>query len=277
MTTEYSAEKKIANGETCAWAAATSTLLLRAAIEQGDIAACRAMLDKGADPNAPLSDLGTLFTYAISKGFTKGALLMLNFGASLEATTEAQISPLRCTSPRNDIVMCRELLSRGAVVDAADAIGGTALYMAARYSSSDVGKLLIEAGADIYSCDGNGLTAFHRSVVSRAPKAVEFVKLAISAGAHPDYVPAAPPHDYLTPFQEALKSGAHEVVAYLIDNYGDLLEKPTLDGRKLTEIVSRSNAPLLMAALTVRSVGERLDAAHDAPTQETSSEGFGPL
>lgn len=67
---------------------------------------------------------------------------------------------------RGDVDAIRELLGRGADVDALDRYGQTALMLAARAGGADVVAALIEGGADLNVTAKFGLSALMLAVVN---------------------------------------------------------------------------------------------------------------
>jgi hypothetical protein len=253
---------------------------LRSSINAMDLNACRQALTEGANPNvkyAPARQY-TIFTHAIAKRFTAGVLLMLEHGASVEAKRERGfISPLFTAAYANNAEICEALLSRGARVDARNFSRSTALLTAARSACIDVGNLLVKGGADLSIYDRRHRTALHKAVASKNAGALEFVKLLLGAGAEPNFVPPTPAPDYRTPFQWALTHATPDVVAYLVENYIDLVDQPTLAGQDLLDIASGANAKFLLAARAARSVECAIGSGAGSPTGLAATKSIGPL
>jgi ankyrin repeat protein len=253
------------------------TVDLWRAIDRKDIAECRVALDQGADPNGTTGARHTIFTHAISRRFEDAAALMLSYGAAIEAVSIGHISPLFAAASTDQLAIAKSLLARGAAVDYADPAGNTALLIAARSSSVSVGRFLIDGGANVHVYDNRSRTMLHKAVHSNSDQSLEFTELALSAGADPDFAPPSPTDEYLTPFQWAMSYARPKVSAYLIEHYAHLAAKPTLAGQHLLEIANDAAAPLLMAALTGRSVETGLGEPGTQGKRNLASPTNGPL
>jgi len=80
----------------------------------------------------------------------------------------------------NDAVWATSLLQGGADMEAKDAVGGTALMVAAYCGSVEVAKLLVEAGADTEAKRASGATAL---MLAAQFGSVEVAKVLVEAGA----------------------------------------------------------------------------------------------
>lgn len=96
---------------------------------------------------------------------------LLGRGAELEAKTKDGWTALHFASAHLEAV--KELLDRGADIAAKDYKGWTALHMASYYKRLEVVKELIERGADIEAKDNDGFTALHRACSNGEPKTVK--------------------------------------------------------------------------------------------------------
>lgn len=112
-----------------------------------------------------------------------------------------------------DIVKVRQLLERGADVNARNENGTTPLHFAARYGNTDIAKLLIERGADV-NAKKEG-TPLHWAIYHRN---TDIAKLLIEKGADLN----ALDESYNTPIEEVVILGRIEVAKLLIEKGADI-------------------------------------------------------
>jgi cytohesin len=141
------------------------TALMLAAGE-GHLEIVKALLAAGANPNA----VGATFHYGpfaawmsamnrCNKKRLEIMDVMLAAGVEVNPKTGFYLSPLGYAITRDDPVMIRALLKRGADVNLSDLeTGETPLMFAARYSSPEVVKALIDVGADVNARNKVGKT-----------------------------------------------------------------------------------------------------------------------
>ncbi len=85
----------------------------------------------------------------------------------------------------NDVKMIDEAVGSGALLSVEDYLGRTALHIAARYSSVDAVRRLLEMGASVHARDNRGRTPLHITRYDQSDN-VEIVKLLLAYGANPD-------------------------------------------------------------------------------------------
>lgn len=146
----------------------------------GDADRVRALLEDGADPNAPQPGTGALpLLLSAKQGATDVARLLLDHGADPNATHN----------------------------------GYTALLMALTYWRKPIVFLLIERAADVNVARFDGATALHEAVRSHDTATVRAL---LAAGADVNAVrPGASIHTGRTPLEAALLSGHAETIALL--------------------------------------------------------------
>jgi len=126
-----------------------------------------ALLAAGADPNAVAFGHGGVFSLAwmfamdrCNKKWLEMMDAMIAAGVEINPKTGLYLSPLGYGIVEKDTVMVEAMLKRGADVNLRDeATGETLLMFAARYSSVEVVKILLDAGADVNATNKEGNTA----------------------------------------------------------------------------------------------------------------------
>lgn len=124
---------------------------------------------------------------AVQSGDVALAKELLDAGANLNAKNDVGHTPLHVAAIRGREVVAVALLEAGANPNAVDHDGKTPLHWAASYDEAsgyeDIVKLLLDAGADPNARDGNGATPLHAaaSVGNRAN-----ARLLLDAGANPN-------------------------------------------------------------------------------------------
>lgn len=149
-----------------AWPTWGHTALMFAAGE-GHLEVAKALLAAGADPNAVAFGHGGVpglaWMFAMNrcnKDWLEIMDAMLAGGAKINPPTGIHMAPLGYAIQKNDRVMIEALLKRKADVNLRDEESGeTALMYAAKYSSSEVVKVLLDAGAEMNAKDKEGRTA----------------------------------------------------------------------------------------------------------------------
>jgi ankyrin repeat protein len=182
------------------------------AVNQGDQAGVKALLKRGADPNAqnalaltplffaaaagqvpmveillqagakldPPSPYGTPLTAAAMTGAVPTAMLLLQKGADLNPFRADGITILMLASRAGTPDVVTELLRRKAAVNATDHDGATALSFAAREGHEAIGRLLLGAGAKVDAADSRRWTPLMYAAVNGH---ADFVKLLLEKGA----------------------------------------------------------------------------------------------
>jgi hypothetical protein len=95
---------------------------------------------------------------AARKGDVRKVRELLDRGADVDARDKYGWTPLHLAAYRGYAEVARLLLDRGANVDARDDVGDTPLHWAAHDGHLDVVELLLEHGADASAKDGKGKT-----------------------------------------------------------------------------------------------------------------------
>jgi len=140
-------------------------LMLAAAV--GHLEIVKVLLAADADPNAIFAtnhDFGTAWMAAMNrcnKNWLEILDAMIAAGVKVNPKSDIYFSPLGyAISKQKDTAMIEELLKRGGDVNIRDSeTGETLLIFATKYSSSEVVKALIDAGADLNARNNDGKTA----------------------------------------------------------------------------------------------------------------------
>lgn len=133
--------------------------------------------------------------------------VLLAAGADVEATAISDGgTPLMWAAQRRKAGIVAELIRAGAVVDAVDSYGQTALHRAATYGWEDCVLALLDAGASVAAVDGSGNTPLH--VAAGGSWTATTVGVLIAAGAALDAING----DGLTPDAVAIASGNQQVI-----------------------------------------------------------------
>ncbi len=141
----------------------------------GDIDTAETLLDAGANVNDTAASGVSALTQAAHSGHEELAIYLLERGADPNAI-EAGYTPLHAAVLRSELKLVRALLEHGAAIDipvehgtpgrrfSADysirsqLIGRDAFWMAAKYGEVEILKILLDAGADPFAIDENGVT-----------------------------------------------------------------------------------------------------------------------
>lgn len=140
---------------------------LMIAAGEGHLVIVKALLAAGADPNAVAFGHGGVpgaaWMFAMNrcnKDWLEITDAMLGAGVKLNPKTGIYMSPLAYAIGRNDRVLIDALLKRGADVNLSDEeTGETPLMFAARYSTPEVVRVLLAAGAAVNAKNKEGRTA----------------------------------------------------------------------------------------------------------------------
>jgi len=104
------------------------------------------------------------------------ALVML---IVLTSSIQVHAGELHDAAMNGDIVKVRQLIEKGADVNAKDQFQETPLHDAASRGNTDVAKLLIEKGADVNAKDNYGKTALDMAEASHKPDIVSILRAAV--------------------------------------------------------------------------------------------------
>jgi ankyrin repeat protein len=138
---------------------ADSAALLEA-VKHHDRGAIGALLDKGADVNAPSGDGSTALHYAAEIDDVALLQALLEAGAAVDARNRFNITPLALAANNGSAAAIKLLLAHGADVNAKSREGETPLMSAALNGRVEAVQALLAAGADANAAEGfRGQTA----------------------------------------------------------------------------------------------------------------------
>ncbi len=146
---------------------------LSKAVQEKDLAAVKALLASGADPNVG-DQTGTPLAWAARLNLTDIVKLLLDSGANVNARDSDDRSILISAAEwpfgeqnRSYVPTIKALLDKGADVSIRDKFNMTALLYAAYYRDADVVRLLIDSRSDINAKANGGQTALMRAIAAR--------------------------------------------------------------------------------------------------------------
>ncbi|WP_291745429.1 ankyrin repeat domain-containing protein [Bauldia sp.] len=122
---------------------------LHDAVDAGDVAQIRQLIEQGEDVNENDPRLGTPLHRAAVGGTREIAELLVAAGADVNLENGRLGTPLQAAAYKRNEPVVAALIAVGADVQAADADGRTALHSAAEGGDAAIVALLIENGADV--------------------------------------------------------------------------------------------------------------------------------
>jgi ankyrin repeat protein len=125
----------------------------------GNVAAVRALLERGANVNAQTADGWTALMIAAQNGHVEVVKALLDSGANVDAQNVDGWTALMAAAQSGHFEVVRALLAGGADVNVKNEIGAIALMDAAKNGHVEVVKVLLEGGADVNAQEEEGFTA----------------------------------------------------------------------------------------------------------------------
>ncbi len=200
---------------------------LYTAIEKGDVAMVRLLVEAGADVNAAEGFGGnTPLHEAVEQGDAEIVKILVEAGADVEAKGYFDRTPLSLAAEEGAAEIMQILLGSGPDADtpaggedkeaeSMPSIGSEALYTAIEKGDVAMVRLLVEAGADVNAATGfGGNTPLHEAVEQGD---VEIVKILVEAGADVE----AKGYFDSTPLSLAAEEGASEIMQILLGSGPD--------------------------------------------------------
>ena len=227
------------------------------AVKRADHTAVRALIAESVDPDAPQADGSTALHWAVYRGHTDIATLLIGAGASVTAGNRYGVQPISLACTNGDPAMVDLLLGAGADPNTALAEGETALMTAARTGVVEVVHSLLAHGADVNAAENwRGQTALMWAAAEGHAAAVAAL---LGAGAD---VGAASGQGF-TALLFAAREGEIEVAGQLLDAGASLDDALSVNSRRTAggvEVVPASNDGLNAFLLAVGSAHYELAA-----------------
>ena len=235
--------------------AGAADVRLKEAVRSGDDGAVRALIDQGADVNAPEGDGATVLHWAVRWDNSAAVGLLLEAGARADAANAYGVTPLSLACINRNAATVARLLAAGADPNAATSMGETALMTCARTGAPDAVRALIDAGADNVNAreSSRGQTALMWAVAQGHPDVVRVLvehgadvhartatrSLLVSVGGRGASRAANLPLGGFTPLLFAARQGSVESARLLLDAGADVNETGP-DGASVLVVASFS-------------------------------------
>ena len=155
---------------------------LTEALRSGDHAALRALIEAGADVNAPAEDGATPLHWAVRWDNAAAVDLLLHAGADPDPANDYGVTPLALACINRNAAVVGKLLEAGADPDAATSMGETVLMTCAGAGSAAAVSALLEHGAATINAkeSAQGQTALMWAAAQGYP---EVVRILLDRGA----------------------------------------------------------------------------------------------
>jgi ankyrin repeat protein len=235
------------------------TPLLRA-VESGNEATLRLLLENGADIEAKGADEESLLFQAVKAEKEAVTRLLIDKGADIETKDKGGETPLSWAARHEKETMVHILAERGADMEAIMKGGWTPLCWAVRFERESMIRLLVAKGADIESSARNSITPLLWAI-NNGTEAM--IRLLVEMGAD---IEAHNNDDGRTALSLAVGYG-NEVIAQLLIEKGATIEARDKDGQ----------TPLSWAAGRGKTAMLRLLLANGADIETRDNDGQTPL
>jgi hypothetical protein len=189
---------------------------------------------------------------------TVRALLDRGYGANLNLTPGFSDPPIHLAAQNLDWEMCVVLLSSGADANATYGSFSAPLFAAANHFGAveereAVCRLLLENGAQpnlALDRSGHQKTPLHLALSNSSPGDCRpLIRLLIAFGGDLNFVPPEPAKTYLTPFQEQVKDGWLENLAFLLDEGKCDPFQKTVAGRSMLQLAQGKTGAQIRAEM----------------------------
>ena len=185
----------------------------------GDLARVKSLLEANVPVDGWRSHRGATPLYAASElGHSEVARELLAKGAEVDAADEEGLTPLYAASKLGHLAFVRVLLAKGAKVDAADKEGATPLFIASQKGHLGVARELLAQGAAVDAARNDGRTPL---IIASGEGHFEVVRELLARGAALD----AADSGGRTPLFIASGRGHLGVVRELLSKIEELLSK----------------------------------------------------
>jgi ankyrin repeat protein len=235
---------------------------LQLAVESGQEAICRFLIEHGADVRyqRQLASGGHYLSalhLAAGEGMDAIAALLVNAGAVVSARAAHNLTPLHLALERMAFDSKCTTISKLLIAHGADTNAIAAqLYPTSRVPVSARARepRLWQRDLSRSSCIAPLHIAIHSSMVigahDRQAEWADIVHMLLAHGADPDFVPPGPPPTYLTPFQLAVKVGAVATIEIFLKSGKVDLNKRTVTGRTLRQVAGKRHDIMQMLLST---------------------------
>lgn len=194
---------------------------LHIAAKSGLAEAVKLLISKDAPLNAVTSSEKTALHFAVEEGHVDCIHELLVGDANVNLKADDVGAPLNVAATRGSLEIAKLLLEAGAEIDSDDG-NNTPLHLAARYGHTSIVKLLLDDDADMDSLNYYNQTALHLAISNGN---FGTVKVLLAHGAHLN----SASDDSYTPVVEAAKRGDLRTLRALIDAQGELLSPGQYD------------------------------------------------
>ncbi len=252
---------------------------------QRDVATVRALLQKGADVNAPQGDGMTALHWAARHGNADLATMLLRAKANTKATTRVGgFTPLHVATEAGSAPVVQALLAGGADAKALTTTGVSSLHLAALSGNAVVIAALLKAGADVNAQEpGWGQTPL---MLAAGRGRTGAVKALLAAGAKPTIAAKAVDIMAAAAQDRQAKNKRNQVLAQLREAEGESKNagwQP--DPKQVQEAVKASleverqaaNAAALASAAAATAAEEARLAAQGGPGLDDDAPGYNEL
>jgi ankyrin repeat protein len=171
---------------------------------------------------------------SIEKGRLDIAKLLIENGANTNVVTEAQESLLHIAVFKGYQEIVEFLINQNEnLINLKMAGGFTPLHLAVLQNQSNIARILLQHGGDLYAFENNGFNPFHLAIIYRN---IEIATLFISS--HPDIVDGLT-HSELSPLDLAQAQGGQNMIILLRGDHHENLFEKYANHPKILDITSK--------------------------------------